>query len=99
MPTGRPISANHKIRVDVDVPVTRKRTRHKGVRKFIVEYDADGNVLRVKEIKETAAATRHQNYWKAGTHPLGNGDTLIKRILAAAAAKRTAEDRSIDATP
>jgi hypothetical protein len=75
-----------------------------GLRKFIVEYDADGEVLRIKEIRQLpplygVARVYHASYWKASTHALGNGDTLPKRIIAAARAKLDAEERSINATP
>lgn len=74
-------------------------------RHFIVEYSADGDVLRIKERKYKEPSFLRVgglytvSYWKAGTHPLGTSNTIPKRIIAAALAKITAEDRSIDACP
>lgn len=75
-------------------------------RYFIVEYNADGNVLRIKERKAKSYAPRgvsigvfDASWWVATSHPLGTGDTLPKRVIAAAHAKRTAEDISANATP
>lgn len=73
-------------------------------RHFIVEYDEDGNVLRIKERKQYdhgpgISGTYNASYWVASSHVLGSGNTMPKRILAAATAKRAAEDRNSDATP
>lgn len=100
-----PRGCDHSVWVDIDV--TRSATAgHKpraGIRKFIVEFDADGLVIRIKERKTYGTyplnGVYNAPYWKAGTHALGNGDTLPKRIIAAAYAKLRAEHRAADATP
>jgi hypothetical protein len=98
MPHGCDYSVRVEINVEERPSATGKHPRT-GLRKFIVEYDADGQVLRIKEIKPLPAPSigiYHQPYWKGGTHPLG---VLPRQIIAAAAAKKAAEDRAHDATP
>lgn len=58
-------------------------------RHFIVEYDAAGEVLRIKERKQKSEpyliGVYDASWWTASSHPLGSGDTLPKRIIVAAA--------------
>ena len=70
-----PRGCDHAVRV-------RFEDRH-----FIVEYGADGNVLRIKERKPCPwkRGDYDHSWWTATCHPLGNGNTLPKRIIAAAA--------------
>jgi hypothetical protein len=100
-----PRGCDYSVRIDVDVsemPGLAGRQPRTGLRKFIVEFDSDGEVLRIKEVKQLqppSIGIYHAQFWKAGTHALGNGDTLPKRVIAAAAAKMAAEDGNADATP
>lgn len=106
-----PRGCDHAIRVTISVPYGRVVRDDAGTsvfkqrneeRTFIVEYDADGEVLRIKEIRELAkpqVGIAHVSWWKAGTHPLGSGNTLPKRVLAAAMAKKWNADKATDATP
>lgn len=62
-------------------------------RHFIVEYNADGEVLRIKERKPKTYAPRgvsigvyDVSWWVPSSHPLGIGNTLPKRVIAAAEA-------------
>jgi hypothetical protein len=71
-------------------------------RHFIVEYDSDGKVLRIKERKPNgppSGTSSDVSWWVATSHPLGNGNTLPKRVIAAALAKQQAEHRADLATP
>lgn len=71
-------------------------------RHFIVEYNEIGGVLRIKERKPKLPpmiGVYDASWWVPSSHPLGIGDTLPKRIVAAAEAKRAAEDKAYDAAP
>ncbi len=78
---------HHSVRVELE-----QRT-------FIVEYDTPGHVARIKQIKKSPRSEWEVSWWTANSHPLGTGDTLPKRVIAAALAKTTAQDRNADATP
>lgn len=74
---------DHAVRVHVD-------DRH-----FIVEFNADGEVLRIKERRLYAKGTLYEawcqaSYWVASSHSLGTRDTRPKRIIAAAREKHAA---------
>lgn len=73
-------------------------------RHFIVEYGADGDVQRIKE-RKTCFPGEHweciadKSWWVPTSHPLGTGNTMPKRVIAATLAKTTAEDLAHNATP
>lgn len=58
-------------------------------RHFIVEYNSDDDVLRIKERNHGPglSGTYNASYWVASSHVLGSGDTLPKRILRIAKEK------------
>lgn len=59
-------------------------------RRFIVEWSANGEVRRIKERKllpEPQIGVFDSSYWDVRHHELGKGNTLPKRIIAAASAK------------
>lgn len=66
---------DHSIRVEVDG------------RKFRVDYDADGNVIRIKERKIKTAGVYEVSYWVATSHRAPEGSRPA-RIMAAAAEKQ-----------
>lgn len=73
-------------------------------RHFIVEFDEDSEVLRIKERKNYdygpgMSGVYNASYWVASSHVLGTGNTMPKRIIAAARNKLIAEERSEDAAP
>ena len=81
-----PRGCDHDVHVRI---VHKERARH-----FIVEFNADGEVLRIKErrMKDYAPmgvpiGEYNATYWVATSHVLGTGNTLPKRIIAAARAK------------
>lgn len=101
-----PRGCDHSVHVHLEVKKSvcmQGQPPRTGVRHFIVEYDADGIVLRIKERKEFdygfTSGVYNAPYWKSGTHALGIGNTLPKRIIAAAEAKMAAENKAYDATP
>jgi hypothetical protein len=58
-------------------------------RKFIVDFDENGEPLRIKERKTYEAGRPWErlynaSYWDAKHHSLGGPDTLPVRIIAAA---------------
>lgn len=68
-------------------------------RSFIVEFNEVGEILRIKERKQLfnhgpEMSYYNVSYWVPSSHPLGTGNTLPKRIIAAARAKM-----AFDATP
>lgn len=95
MPRGCDHSVHVRLEITDEVTRGAGKQPRRGPRHFIVEYDADGEVLRIKERKTYGAGEPWERlydgpYWKAGTHSLGNGDTLPKRVIAAAKAKHAA---------
>jgi hypothetical protein len=77
---------------------------HLWERHFVVEYDADGVVLRIKERKiyqpgTYMARVYDASWWSAKSHVLGSGNTMPKQVIAAAEAKTRREDASRNATP
>lgn len=83
----RPRKADHVTHVHLE-DAKRGKDRH-----FIVEYDTDGAVLCIKERKQKEkpqVGVYDTSYWVARSHPLGTGDTMPKRIIAAALAKHAA---------
>jgi hypothetical protein len=75
-------------------------------RRFIVEYNEVGDVLRIKERKPVPYAPPNSkpnvcdvSWWVATSHPLGIGMTLPKRVILAAEMKKAAEDKAYDAAP
>jgi hypothetical protein len=91
---------DYSVRVEMGVSAqSGGRPRRAGVRKFIVEYNADGEPLRIKEIRELQKpqlGIYHANYWNAKSHPRTG---LPARILDAAHAKQLAENAVANATP
>lgn len=60
-----------------------------GHRYFVVEFDANDEVLRIKERKakeHPQLGVYNASWWVASSHPLGTGNTLPKRIIQAARA-------------
>jgi hypothetical protein len=61
---------------------------HIDEREFIVHYGDDGNVLRIYERKTYVhygvRKTWNACYWFAKSHVLGSGNTMPKRVIAAA---------------
>lgn len=96
------MSCDYAVRVTMDVTPSggRGKRRRTGPRSFIVEYNADGEVLRIKEIRKLegpyVVGVYHQPYFRAGTHALRG---LPVEIIAAANAKIRAEQLGADATP
>lgn len=71
-------------------------------RTFIVEYDDDGNVLRIKERKNKQPpmiGVYEASWWTAKSHVLGAGLTMPKRVIEMARQKMAAEDVAHNATP
>lgn len=73
-------------------------------RSFQVEFNADGEVSRIKQRKTLpplygVARVYNASYWVAKSHVLGNGDTMPRRIIAATHAKLKAEHEADIATP
>lgn len=104
MPRGCDHAVHVKLKVERPVvPSLETLTVRQHVeRHFIVEFNADGDVLRIKERKKKEPpqiGVYDASWWVAGSHPLGTGDTLPKRVIAAALAKLDAEERSARATP
>jgi hypothetical protein len=90
---------DYSVRVEMNVDaVSGGRPRRAGLRKFIVEFDSEGEALRIKEIvqQHRPAGLRHSNYWNAKAHPRVG---LAERVIAAAHAKQHAEDLATRATP
>ena len=95
MPRGCDYSVHVRIQVVNPEKKARGRQPRAGLRHFIVEFDADGEVLRIKERKQMLppqSGVYNHPWWKAGTHPLG---VLPRQIIAAARAAKGA----VDATP
>ncbi len=70
-------------------------------RKFVVEYDSDGDPLRIKERKSKplpALGVYEVSYWVASSHAL-RAWTRPDRILNAAGLRKPLKDREPDATP
>lgn len=91
---------DYSVRVELDVQarVSKGKPPRTGLRKFIVEYDADGEPLRIKEICQLQPPQNgiyHKGFWYNNYPRTG----LPERVLHAAAAKRAAQDRAADATP
>ena len=89
-----PRGCDHAVHVQIEV---RGRLRH-----FIVEFNADGDVLRIKERKpkeHPCLGVYDASWWVATSHVLGTGNTLPKRVIAAARAKMAGEDRALNDTP
>jgi hypothetical protein len=101
-----PRGCDHAVHVHIDVVNPEHKARGRapkaGNRHFIVEFDADGEVLRIKERKKydhgpnAGSGVYNHPWWKAGTHPLG---VLPRRVIAAARLKLSEEHRSANATP
>lgn len=57
-------------------------------RTFYVRYGANGKPLRISERKKYGRSPidgwYNAVYWNAKHHPIGKGDTMVKKILAAA---------------
>ncbi len=71
-------------------------------RHFIVEFNEVDEVLRIKERKRKEhpqVGVYDVSWWVAACHPWGSGNTMPKRIAAAAKAKWDVENRAFDATP
>lgn len=101
MPRGCDYAVHVHIEVDAPVKKLRGRQPKTGLRHFIVEFDADGECLRIKERKtydhgSGIAGVYNAPYYKAGTHPLA---ILPRRIVAAAELKLREEHRAANATP
>lgn len=91
-----PRGCDHAVHVEVyDPRTTRKRY-------FIVEFNSDCEVLRIKERKpkeKPQLGVYYAAWWVASSHALGTGDTLPKRVISAARQKLAAEERAANATP
>lgn len=69
-------------------------------RRFIVDYDAEGSVLRIKERKRLESPSigwYDVVYWSPTSHRPGAGTTIPNRVMAAARGK--IEGRNDKATP
>lgn len=85
-----PRGCDYAVHVEVyDPRTTRKRY-------FIVEFNSDCEVLR---IKERPGNGKPVSWWVASSHALGTGDTLPKRVISAARQKLAAEERAANAAP
>lgn len=97
-----PRGCDHVVHVHLDV--VRKGTVT--IRHFVVEFNEDGEALRIKERKPKTYTPRgvsigvcDVSWWVRTSHPLGSGDTLPKRVIEAARAKMVSEDAARNATP
>lgn len=91
---------DHSVRVELDVQarVSKGKPPRTGLRQFIVEYDAGGKPLRIKEIRQLLPpqiGIYHAGFWQTGYPRTG----LPERVLHAAAAKLAVQERAANATP
>lgn len=98
------MKTNFTIRVKID-PLesapTRGRRPRGGLREFIVYFDANGEALRIKEVKtyalgEPFEAIYHASYWVRGSHSLTR---LPRLIIAEARLKLEAKERNVRTAP
>lgn len=91
---------DYSVRVELSVEAASGgKPRRPGLRKFIVEFDSDGEPLRIKEIRvlqPPQSGIYHAGYWNAKSHPRTG---LPERVIAAAYAKQHAEELAASATP
>lgn len=100
---GCDYSVHVKFEIDAPLNGARGKRPRAGSRYFIVDFNADGDALRIKERKTRTMFGVDNVYdfswWSASSHPLGSGNTLPKRVIEAAHKKTAAEDRSANAVP
>jgi hypothetical protein len=74
---------------------THVRLEVHGVKRhFIVEYNAAGEILRIKERRVLHDKLMDLSFWVASSHVLGNApDTIPKRVIALAHAQKDAAAR------
>lgn len=71
-----------------------------GTRKFIVDFNDDGEALRVKYWKPDTNGVLRQVTYRSGKRVASSGPkSIARRVIVQAKMKMASEDRNVDATP